>query len=93
MHSNGNCKQKTPYRMGEKIFANDAADKGLISKTHKQLIQLNIKNKQSNKKMDRRHFSKEDIQMIKRHVKRCSTLLIMLLLLSHFSCVRLCVTP
>ena len=79
--------------MGEKIFANDAADKGLISKTHKQLIQLNIKNKQSNKKMDRRHFSKEDIQMIKRHVKRCSTLLIMLLLLSHFSCVRLCATP
>ena len=26
----------------EKIFANDATDKGLIFKTYKQLIQLNI---------------------------------------------------
>ena len=29
----------------EKIFANDAADKGLISKIHKKFIQLNIKKK------------------------------------------------
>ena len=27
----------------EKIFANDVADKGLISKLNKQFIQLNIK--------------------------------------------------
>ena len=38
----------------EKIFANDVTDKGLISKIYKQLIQLNIKNKQFNQKMSRR---------------------------------------
>ena len=52
-------------------------NKSLISKLHKQLIQLsNKKAKQLNQKMGRKskwHFSKEDIQMTKRCIKRCST--------------------
>ena len=73
-------KVKTQPSEWEKITGNKTTSKELIFKIYKQLMQLSTRKtnnpiKKWAKELNR-HFSKEDVQMANKHMKRCSTSLI-----------------
>ena len=75
-------KTKRPPTDLEKILPNDVTDKGLISKAYKQLINsitVTTKNPPIIKRAEDLHrsFSKEDMKMANRYIKRCSTSLLL----------------
>jgi hypothetical protein len=71
------CKLKRPPTEWEKIFASYTSDKGLITRIHKEVKKLN--SPQINEPVKKwsselnKTFSKEEIQMAKKHMKKCSS--------------------
>jgi hypothetical protein len=74
-------KLKSPPTGWEKIFASYTSNKGLINRTYQEQKKLNShKINEPIKKWAtelNRTFSKEEFQMAKKHMKKCSTSLVM----------------
>ena len=71
MANKNTIKMKREPTVWENIFANDTSDKGLISKIYKELTQLHSRKTNPIKKWAKdlnRHFPKEKIQRVQRHM-------------------------
>jgi hypothetical protein len=72
-------KLKRPPTEWEKTFASYTSDKGLITRIHRELKKVNSPNINEPikkwKTLLNRTFSKEEIQMAKKHMKKCSPFL------------------
>ena len=73
-----NKKMKRQPTKWKKIFTNNVTSKGLVSTIYSLQLYIIRTTTQSKKQGGdlNRHFSKEDLEMPKRHMKRCSTSLI-----------------